>query len=88
MNQRSLCKGCRHKKNEMIASIIKIITSHFAISIEKPATPRAPSIYAINANIRKATASPIKSGIFHSPSEYLANKLIIRLKVFIIWLSN
>jgi len=68
----------------MIASTIKIITSHFAISIDKPATPRAPSIYAINANIRKTTASPIKSGIFHSPSDYLINKSIIILKVFII----
>jgi|GEM_PF-3250173 hypothetical protein len=65
----SLCKFRRHKKNVRIASIIKIIMSHFAISIEKPATPRAPSTYAINANIRKTTASPIKSGIFHSPSD-------------------
>lgn len=40
--------------------------SHFAISIEKPAIPRAPNIYAINANIRKNTARPIKPGMFHS----------------------
>ncbi|AKB44186.1 hypothetical protein MSKOL_1901 [Methanosarcina sp. Kolksee] len=54
----------------MIASMIKIMTSHFAISIDKPATPLAPNIYAINANIKKTTASPIKSAIFHSPSDY------------------
>jgi len=54
-------------KNEMRASITKIMMSHFAISIEKPATPLAPSIYAINANTKRATASPIKSTIFNPP---------------------
>jgi hypothetical protein len=44
--------------------MIKIITSHLAISIEKPAIPRAPSIYAINAKIKRTTASPIKSAMF------------------------
>jgi len=66
-----------------MASITKIMTSHFAISIEKPAIPRAPSTYATSANIKKTIANPIKSGIFHSPSGCLI-KLIIILKVFII----
>jgi hypothetical protein len=35
----------------------------------KPATPRAPNINATNANTRNKTASPIKSGIFHSSSD-------------------
>jgi len=55
-------------KAEMIASIIKIIISHFAISIEKPAIPCAPKIYAINASIKKNIARPIKPAIF-SPSK-------------------
>ena len=54
-----------HSTNETIASMTKIITSHFAISIEKPAIPRAPNTYAINANTKKVTASPIKPGMFH-----------------------
>ena len=49
------------------------MTSHFAISIEKPAIPRAPSIYAINANTKSITASPIKSAIFYSPYCNLTN---------------
>jgi hypothetical protein len=51
----------------MIASMMKIITSHFAISIEKPAIPRAPNTYATSAKIRKTTASPIKSAAFTPP---------------------
>ena len=51
---------------ETIASTTKIITNHFAISIEKPATPRASNINATNANTRNKTASPINPGIFHS----------------------
>jgi len=54
--------------------------SHLAISIDNPATPRAPSIYATSANIRKTTASPIKSTML-TPNGYLV-KLIIILKVF------
>ena len=42
----------------------KIMMSHFAISIEKPATPRAPNMYATSANIRKSIARPIKPGMF------------------------
>jgi hypothetical protein len=49
--------------NEIIASIMNIITSHFARSIEKPAIPRAPSMNAIKAMTRKNTAAPIKSTI-------------------------
>ena len=55
---------CHLKKNVIIASITKIMTSHFAISIEKPAIPLAPSTNATSANIRKTTASPIKSARF------------------------
>lgn len=76
--------GYRHKISEIIASITKIITSHFAIVIEKPAIPRAPNIYAINAKIKNTTANPIRSAIFYSPNLHLTDKLIIRLKVFII----
>lgn len=48
----------------MIASITKIIISHFAISIEKPAIPCAPNIYAIKASIKKNIARPIKPVMF------------------------
>jgi hypothetical protein len=52
------------------------MTSHFAISIEKPAIPRAPNINAISANIKNVTASPIKSAIFQSPfSGYILQKV-------------
>jgi|GEM_PF-5035029 hypothetical protein len=44
--------------------------SHFAISIEKPAIPLAPNMYAMSANIRKNIASPIKPAIFHSPTKF------------------
>jgi hypothetical protein len=50
-----------------MASITKIIISHFAISIEKPATPRAPNIYAINASIIKNIARLNKPSIFIPP---------------------
>jgi hypothetical protein len=49
--------------NEIIANIINIITSHFAISMEKPATPCAPNIYATKAITRNTIAALIKSTI-------------------------
>jgi len=75
---------CRHKNSEIIASIMKIITSHFAIFMDKPAIPLAPKIYATSAKIKNTIASPIKSGIFYSPYGCLTTKFIIRLEVFII----
>ena len=49
----------------IMASMIKIITSHFAIVMEKPAIPLAPNIYATSAKMRNNTANPIKSAIIH-----------------------
>jgi hypothetical protein len=57
-----------------MASITKIIISHFAISIEKPAIPRAPNMYATNANIRKNIARLIKPAII-IPHYYISLKL-------------
>ena len=48
-----------------MASIIKIITSHFAMVIEKPAIPFAPNTNATSAKMRNNTANPIKSAIIH-----------------------
>lgn len=42
--------------NVITATITKIITSHFAISIVKPAIPRMPMIKNTRASIRKITA--------------------------------
>jgi hypothetical protein len=49
----------------MIASMIKMITSHLAIVIENPAIPFAPSTYATSARMRNNTANPIKSATIH-----------------------
>jgi len=49
----------------IMASITKIITSHFAMVIEKPAIPFAPSTNATSAKMRNNTANPIKSAIIH-----------------------
>jgi len=48
--------GARYNRNVTMAMTTKIITSHFAISMEKPAIPRAPSMNATRARIRKTTA--------------------------------
>jgi hypothetical protein len=40
----------RYKKNEMTASMMNMMISHFAIAHEKPATPLAPSRAAMMAN--------------------------------------
>ncbi len=63
-------------KAVIIASMTKIIINHFAISIEKPAIPVAPNTYAMNANIKKNIARPIKLGIIEPPSH---NQFIQRL---------
>ena len=57
--------GIRYKKKATMASITKIITSHFAMVIEKPAIPFAPSTNATRAKMRNNTANPIKSAIIH-----------------------
>jgi hypothetical protein len=49
-------KEARYNRNVTMAITTKIITSHFAISIEKPAIPRAPRMNATRARIRKTTA--------------------------------
>lgn len=51
--------------NAIMASTIKIITSHFAMSIDNPATPFAPSINATRAKMRNTTANPINVAIIH-----------------------
>jgi hypothetical protein len=48
-----------------MASMIKIITSHFAMVIENPAIAFAPSTYATSAKMRNNTANPIKSATIH-----------------------
>jgi len=58
-------------KAVIIANMTKIIINHFAISIEKPAIPVAPNTYAMNANIKKNIARPIKLG---APLQKLQNK--------------
>ncbi|MCP1715695.1 hypothetical protein J2T58_001562 [Methanocalculus alkaliphilus] len=60
-------KGCRfrYRKIEIIARMIKMITSHFAMVIENPATPFAPNTYATSAKMRNNTANPIKSATIH-----------------------
>lgn len=63
-------RSFHRKKNVRIASIINITINHFATSIEKPAIPCAPNIYATSANIKKTTAKNIKSTIFYSPKLY------------------
>ena len=46
----------RYNMNVIMATMTKIITSHFAISIVKPAIPRMPRIKNTKASIRKTTA--------------------------------
>jgi len=60
-------KRCRfrYKKNVIIARMIKMITSHFAMVIENPAIPFAPSTYATSAKMRNNIANPIKSATIH-----------------------
>jgi hypothetical protein len=48
--------GSRYKMNVTMATITKIITSHFAISIVKPAIPFMPKIKKTRARTRKTTA--------------------------------
>jgi hypothetical protein len=50
----------------MIARMMKIIMSHFAMVMENPAIPFAPSIKATSARMRNKIAKPIKSAIFTS----------------------
>ena len=49
----------------IMASMIKIITSHFAMVMENPAIPFAPNTNATSAKMRNNTANPIKSAIIH-----------------------
>jgi hypothetical protein len=50
----------------MMARMMKIIMSHFAMVIENPAIPFAPSIKATSARMRNKIAKPIKSAMFTS----------------------
>jgi hypothetical protein len=57
--------GILYNMKATIARITKIITSHFAMVIEKPAIPFAPSTNATSAKMRNNIANPIKSAIIH-----------------------
>jgi hypothetical protein len=48
--------GFRYNMNVTMATMTKIITSHFAISIVKPAIPFMPRIKNTRASTRKTTA--------------------------------
>jgi hypothetical protein len=56
-----------YNTSRIIASTMKIVTSHFAISIVTPAIPRMPMIKKIRASIRKITASWIELAIVPPP---------------------
>jgi hypothetical protein len=62
--------------NEIIANIINIIISHFAISMEKPATPCAPNIYATKAITRNTIAALIKSTILTTHIPYYCTSVM------------
>jgi hypothetical protein len=78
----------RYNISEIIASTMKIITSHLAISIDTPATPRAPNIAAIIASTKKIMARLIKLAILCHP--FIDNIIVdansLLIKLFIVFL--
>ena len=59
--------------------MMKIIISHLATVMEKPAIPLAPNTKAMNARIMNNTARPIRSGIVtsNSPLENLFLNIVV-----------
>lgn len=59
--------GNCQSSSDMIASTMKMITSHFAIDIDIPATPRAPSKAKTSASTKKRIARPTRPFTMLSP---------------------
>gem|GEM_PF-4758900 len=74
-----------YNMSDIMASTMKIITSHLATSIETPATPRAPSAAATTARTKNTIANQSKSATFsHLPTIMIAYQYI-SLKLFIVF---
>jgi hypothetical protein len=78
----------RYNNNAMMASTMKMITSHFAIDIEIPATPRAPSSAKTNASMKNKMANPSKSAIIYLLRFVNRQGMHYQLLVFIIFLDS
>ena len=58
--------GFGYSMSDITANMINTITSHLAMSIDMPATPRAPKTAAMMARTKNAIAKLIKPAIFYT----------------------
>lgn len=54
------CRGSGQSSSDITASTMKMMTSHFAVDIVTPATPRAPSKAKTIASTKKRIARPTR----------------------------